>query len=104
MFKTHPKASKILVSVKACYIFKPIALIMSVTRSVGRDLFYVYLGTEIQGRDPCKCVGTVVMLGRSVNPLSWNTRNSPCLAYFKNDIAEDFMYGTSQLQLASARN
>lgn len=100
MFKTHPKASKILVSVKACYIFKPIALIMSVTRSVGRDLFYVYLGTEIQGRDPEQwlCWGGLLI------PSSWNTRKSPCLAYFKNDIAVDFMYGTSQLQLASARN
>lgn len=85
MFKTHPKASKILLSVKACYIFKPtsIALIMSVTRSVGRDLFYVYLGTEIQGRDPCKCVGTVVMLVRSVNPLELEYKKQPMSCLFQ---------------------
>lgn len=84
MFKTHPKASKILVSVKACYIFKSIALIMSVTRSVGRDLFYVYLGTEIQGRDPCKCVGTVVMLGMSVNPLELEYKKQPMSCLFQD--------------------
>lgn len=83
MFKTHPKASMISVSVKACYIFKPIALIMSVTRSVGRDLFYVYLGTEIQGRDPCNCVGTVVMLGRSVNPLELEYKKQPMSCLFQ---------------------
>lgn len=79
MFKTHPKASKILVSVKV----KSIALIMSVTRSVGRDLFYVYLGTEIQGKDPCKCVGTVVMLGRSVNPLELEYKKQPMSCLFQ---------------------
>lgn len=104
MFKTHPKASKISVSVKACYIFKPIALLCLSLAPLGGIFFTFTSVQKFRGETPVNALEQWLCWGGLLIPSSWNTRNSPCLAYFKNDIAVDFMYGTSQLQLASARN